>query len=191
MWNLHRLIRISNSEGIARRFFVTNGFDGALTMIGLFMGFYLGQQVPVEIAIKACLGAAIALLVSGSTSAYISEAAERKREIQELEAAMAKDLDASLHGRAARVIPWFVAMVNGLSPLTICLLVMTPLWLEVTNHPLPGNVFIWCLSLSLVVIFILGLYLSRISGQHWLVSGCKALLIAGVTVSIIFVLDGL
>jgi len=191
MWNLHHLIQISNSEGIARRFFVTNGFDGALTMIGLFMGFYLGQQVPVEVVIKACLGAAIALLVSGSTSAYISEAAERKKEIQELEAAMVKDLNSSLHGRAARVVPWFVAMVNGLSPLTICLFVMTPLWLEVAGHPLPGNVLIWCLSLSILVIFTLGLYLSRISRQHWLISGLKALLISAVTVAIILLLDGL
>ena len=109
MWNLHRLIRITESEGIARRFFVTNGFDGALTMIGLFMGFYLDPQIPVEVAINACMGAAISLFVSGSTSAHISEAAERKKEIQELEAAMVKDLRASLHGQAA-------ASCLGLSP---------------------------------------------------------------------------
>ena len=33
-------IRITRSQRIARRYFVVNGFDGALTMLGLLMGFY-------------------------------------------------------------------------------------------------------------------------------------------------------
>jgi hypothetical protein len=33
------LLRISRSHGILRRYFVVNGFDGALAMLGLMRGF--------------------------------------------------------------------------------------------------------------------------------------------------------
>jgi hypothetical protein len=35
------LLQVSHSEEIMRRYFVVNGFDGALTMLGLLMGFYV------------------------------------------------------------------------------------------------------------------------------------------------------
>ncbi len=191
MWHHHlnRLIKVTNSQGIARRFFVTNGFDGALTMIGLFMGFYLSEGATVAVAAQAGIGAAIALFMSGSTSAYISESAEREKEITELESAMSKDLSNSLHGQAARLIPFWVAMVNGLSPLLIALFIMTPLWLTLGGFVLPGNVFVWVISLSAFVIFVLGIYLSTISRQHWLLSGIKSLFIAAATLMVILLLD--
>lgn len=191
MWHnqLTRLIKVTNSQGIARRFFVTNGFDGALTMIGLFMGFYLSEGATVAVAVQAGVGAAVALFMSGSTSAYISESAEREKEINELENAMSKDLTNSLHGQAARIIPFWVAMVNGLSPLLISLLIMTPLWLTLGGIQLPGNVFLWVIGLSAFMIFVLGIYLSTISRRHWLLSGIKALSIAGTTLLVILLLD--
>ncbi|MDX1694030.1 MAG: hypothetical protein R3208_09705 [Ketobacteraceae bacterium] len=193
MWHQHlsKLIEVTDSQGIARRFFVTNGFDGALTMIGLFMGFYLSDDATVAVAIKAGVGAAVALFMSGSTSAYISESAERAREIAELENAMSKDLSGSIHSQAARIIPFWVALVNGLSPLIISLLIMSPLWLNLAGITLPGNIFLWVIGLSGIAIFVLGLYLSTVSGQHWLVSGIKAILIAGTTLLVILLLDSI
>ena len=64
------LFSISKSRLIARRYFVVNGFDGALTMLGLLMGFYVGNDsVDLHLLITACMGAAIALSVSGVSSA--------------------------------------------------------------------------------------------------------------------------
>ena len=73
---LSRLLSITRSYGIVRRYFVVNGFDGTLTMLGLITGFYVSEDVEISIIINACLGAAIALGVSGITSAYVSEAAK-------------------------------------------------------------------------------------------------------------------
>lgn len=190
MWNhrLTRLIKVTNSQGIARRFFVTNGFDGALAMIGLFTGFYLSEGASVAVAAQAGIGAAVALFMSGSTSAYISESAEREKEISELENAMSKDLSNSLHGEAARLIPIWVAFVNGFSPLLISLFIMTPLWLSLSGLILPGNVFLWVIGLSAVTIFFLGVYLSLISRQHWFISGIKSLMIAITTLVVILFL---
>lgn len=188
MWThrLVELIKISNSQGIARRFFVTNGFDGSLTMLGLYMGFYLSGDASVHVALQAGVGAAIALFMSGSTSAFISESAERRKEISELEGAMNKDLTDSLHGQAAKVIPAWVALVNGLSPLLISLFIMSPLWFSLLGFQLPGNLFLWPIGLSGFSIFLLGIYLSTISQSHWFMSGIKALCIAIATLLVIY-----
>jgi len=79
---LRRAIRISRPGSIARRYFVTNGFDGALTLLGLLMGFRVGGDVDLELALAAGFGTAVALGVSGLSSAYISETAERGRELE-------------------------------------------------------------------------------------------------------------
>ena len=78
------LLKITRSQVIARRYFVVNGFDGALTMLGLLVGFYVSEDVRLPIVINACIGVAIALGMSGVSSAYISEAAEKQRELKEL-----------------------------------------------------------------------------------------------------------
>ena len=71
-----------------RRYFVVNGYDGALTMLGLIMGFYVSDHVELAVVITTCLAAALALGMSGVSSAYISEAAERRRTLAKLEKAM-------------------------------------------------------------------------------------------------------
>ncbi len=82
------LFSISQSNLIVRRYFVVNGFDGALTMLGLLMGFHVSNNVILSVVITACMGTAIALTVSGISSAYISESAEKRQELRELEDAM-------------------------------------------------------------------------------------------------------
>ena len=130
-------LRVSRSHGIVRRYFVVNGFDGALTMLGLCTGFQLGGDVSTRVAIRACLAAAIALAMSGATSAYLSESAERRRWLADLENAMVSDLSSSTHGAAARRVPFFVAAVNGLAPLAISLVIIAPLWLAAVGFRLP------------------------------------------------------
>ena len=93
---------LARSRDIGRRYFVVNGFDGALTMLGLITGFELAGDVDIDVILGACVGTAVALGVSGLTSAYLSEAAERRRALAELEGAMVSDLSTSAHGVEAR-----------------------------------------------------------------------------------------
>ena len=46
---LKTLLHITRSHGIIRRYFVVNGFDGALTILGLCMGFYFTDQVQITV----------------------------------------------------------------------------------------------------------------------------------------------
>ena len=134
---LKYLLRITRSHSIFRRYIVVNGFDGALTMLGLITGFMVSAPVNLGLVVSACLGAAIALTASGLSSAYVSEAAERRRELAALEGAMATDLNQSLHGEAARRVPLLIALANGLAPLVISVLIITPLLLAPAGVPLP------------------------------------------------------
>ncbi len=182
---LRLLVQLTHAHKIARRYFVTNGFDGALTMLGLIMGFYASGGVPVPVAINACLGAAIALTASGLSSAYVSESAERKRELLELERALVRDLEDTAHGTAARLVPLLIAAVNGLAPLLMALVVITPLWLVDAGVSLPLGPLESSIVVAFATLFLLGIFLGSISGRFWLWSGLRTLVIALLTAGII------
>ncbi len=181
----HLLLHIYRARGIVRRYFITNGFDGALTMLGLLAGFYTSGTVSLSVAVNACLGAAIALFMSGISSAYLSESAERKKELQELEQAVLKDLNDSDYGRASRYVPVMVALVNGLSPLLLSLVIISPLWLARHGFPLPFSPFVIAITMALAVIFLLGIFLGQVSRTFWLWSGLRSLAVALLTLTII------
>jgi predicted membrane protein (TIGR00267 family) len=179
---------LTQAHGIIRRYAIVNGFDGALTMLGLLSGFMLGGGAPLPTMMAACIGAAVALGVSGLTSAYLSESAERRRSLAELESAMITDLRGSDHARAARLLPWLVAIVNGASPVLVSLLIITPLWLAQLGVLLPLEPVLGAIVVAFVCIFGLGAFLGRVAGTSWLFSGTKTLLIALATMLLILAL---
>jgi len=186
------LWKLSQAGQIARRYFVTNGFDGALAMLGILLGFYTGGELPLIVAISACLGVAIALGISGFTSALLSETEERKKELKELEESLVAPLKESDYGKASQITPWVIAAVNGLSPFLISLFIIVPLWLGEAGMglPLPLSPLETSISFSFLVIFFLGVFLGRISDTFWLWSGLRAVLIGLVTAGIIFLVSG-
>ena len=187
---LRFLFQLTHAQTIARRYFVTNGFDSALTMLGLTMGFYSSNNVDTSIIISACLGAAIALTISGLASAYVSETAEREKELKELEQAVVGNLKDTAHGRAARWVPILIAMVNGFAPLLIALLIMTPLWLSQAGIALPLTALESSIALAFLTLFLLGAFLGTVSGRFWLWGGLRTLIIAIFTAGIILLLTG-
>ena len=182
------LLEISHSEEIMRRYFVVNGFDGALTMLGLLMGFYVSEFVDFTVVITTCLAAALALGMSGVSSAYISEAAERRRTLMELEKAMVTSLDESHHARATTWIPWLVALVNGIAPLLIGLIIISPIWIAHNGMLLALEPLPMAMIVALFIIFLLGVFLGRIGGTFWLWSGLQSLVVALMTVGLIYLL---
>ena len=180
------LLRITRTHDIVRRYFVVNGFDGALTMLGLVIGFLISGTTELSVIINVCLGAAIALGMSGASSAYVSEAAERKRALEKLEKSMIKDLHASAHGEAARGVPLLIALVNGLAPLSISLLILVPLFAENAGAVLPVSPLYMAVLIALLLIFLLGVFLGRVAGVSWLRSGIQTLLVAIATATLIY-----
>ena len=180
------LLRITRTHEIMRRYFVVNGFDGALTMLGLILGFVVSGATALSVIINVCLGAAIALGVSGVSSAYVSESAERKRALGELEDAMIADLHDSAHGEAARGVPLLIALVNGFAPLIISLLILTPIFLANAGFVLPVSPLYAAVAITLGLIFLLGVFLGSIAGVSWWRSGVQTLLVAVLTAGLIY-----
>ena len=184
------LLDITRTQDIMRRYFVVNGFDGALTMLGLIIGFIVSTPANLSVIINVCLGAAIALSMSGLSSAYISESAERRRALRKLEQAMISDLQESAHGDATRWVPMLVALVNGLAPFIISLLILLPLWLSVAGITLPVPPLYAAIIVALLLIFLLGVFLGRVAGISWLRCGVQTLLVAVVTAVLIYLFVG-
>ena len=180
------LLHVHRARGILRRYFITNGFDGALTMLGLMTGFYTSDKAAIPVALNAAMGAAIALFMSGLSSAYLSESAERLKELNELEQALITDLKESDYGEASRWLPVVVALVNGCSPLFLSMLIMLPLWWSLLGFSLPFSPFLLAILIALACTFLLGLFLGSISKTFWLWAGLRTLAIAGLTTAIIF-----
>jgi predicted membrane protein (TIGR00267 family) len=182
---LRVLLHITRSHLIARRYFVVNGFDGALTMVGLLVGFAVSGTADLAVILNVCLGAAIALGVSGVSSAYISEAAEKRSELRALERAMLSDLRDTAYGRGTRVLPLVIALVNGSAPLVMALAIIAPVWAAHAGLALPLAPLHAALAVALVLVFLLGVYLGRISGTFWLWAGLRTLLIAVLTAALV------
>ena len=81
-------IEIAKVGEIARRYFVLNAFDGALTVLGIIMGSYVVGVKDPRVVIGASFGACLAMGVSGFWGAYMAERAERKRALKDLEMAL-------------------------------------------------------------------------------------------------------
>ena len=184
------LLDITRSRDILRRYFVVNGFDGALTMLGLIIGFIVSESDDLAVIFNVCLGAAIALGMSGLSSAYISESAERKHALDKLEHAMISDLSDSAHGEASRWVPLLIALVNGLAPLLISFLILLPIWLSISGIVLPLSPLYAAIIVALLLLFLLGVFLGSVAGISWLRSGLQTLLVAMVTAALIYLFTG-
>ena len=76
-------LAITHGIEIARRYLAMNAFDGILPVLGIIMGGFVSLNfrsgiVVFETSILAVFATSFAMLVSGITSSYLTESAERK-----------------------------------------------------------------------------------------------------------------
>lgn len=178
-----RYLKASGALEIARRLFVMNAFDGVLTIMGVVLGAYLSGVQDSGFVITAGVGGSIAMGISGMSGAYMAERAERMRDIRKLESAMLRDLDGTHVVRAFRTASIVVALVDGLSPAIAAFLLISPFFLVPLISMSAAAML--SLALGLVVLFLLGLFLARISEEVALISGLKMLLVGVLTIVIV------
>lgn len=177
------LIDDPHTRSIARRYFISNGFDGTLTSIGIIVGAVLSGIPTGTIVIQIGLGAAVGLGTSAVWSVWEIERAETLAEIKRLEQAMLTDLDdthieRSQHG--ARVIR---ASASGLGPLLGVLLPIAPFAFENSLFTMT-QAGIMGVALGILVLGLFGAYMSSISGKRWYISAIRMGL-AGLVVALI------
>lgn len=94
MENWKTYVEITNLAAIARRYFVNNFYDGAITITGVLLGFlasvFKGQFINSNLIILTGLGTCISMFISGFSGSYLSEKAEQRKVNIEIKKAMGR-----------------------------------------------------------------------------------------------------
>ncbi|MEB3859617.1 MAG: hypothetical protein LRS43_00235, partial [Desulfurococcales archaeon] len=114
---------------VARRMFVTNSFDSILASLGVAVGGYSSTVDPFNLALSIAGGGLAMGVFSGMLGVYLSERAERLKEITEMERKVASTLQGTIYWRAAKLAPLYVALWSGLGVVVFPLLMAMPLLL--------------------------------------------------------------
>lgn len=153
-------------RSISRRYFISNGFDGTLTSIGIAVGSYL-TGVPSGLTVfKVGLGAAVGLATSGVWSVWEIERAEKLAEVQEKEKAMLRELDGTdlmdrkMQGRALN------AVMSGTGPLLGIILPISAFLLEAATLTMLQATLL-AIGIGVGLLFAFGAYMGSISKQRW------------------------
>ncbi|QLG48131.1 VIT1/CCC1 transporter family protein [Natrinema halophilum] len=183
MASLRTLLADEDVRSISRRYFISNGFDGTLTSIGVVVGAYLSGVTDGFTVFTIGLGAAVGLGTSGVWSVWEIERAEKQAELMRIERAMLTDLqDTTLRDRreGARKIN---AVASGIGPLIGIILPLLPFLARgVLFSPLEATIV--AVGIGVVVLFTFGAYLGSISKQNWIVAGVRMGL-AGIVVAVL------
>jgi len=178
-------LSMTEGENILRRYFVMNGFDGALTALGIILGSLIARNFAnPEQLILSGIGASIAMGVSGFWIAYLTEKAERTRERKELEKSMVTDLNNTRISKANFWTSIVIGAVDGLSPFIFSLIAISPFFFVLSGLTMQVA-YIISISVITVEVIILGLFLGAVSKENKIFYALKiipaALLVAGLT----------
>lgn len=179
---------IADVGEIARRYFAMNAFDGVLTIIGVLMGSFVAGVTQTKIVVVTGLSTSVAMGISGLWGSYLTESAERRHEMGELEKHTLVDLRDTKIGRASRLAAVIVSLVDGLSPFMAAVLVLVPFFLA----PLFAEVrWVYYVSfgIALALLFLLGVFLGRISRGNLVLSGLKTVVAGAVCMTVSYFVE--
>jgi len=178
---------LARIDEIGRRYFAMNAFDGILTMLGVVMGAYIGGIDSARVVFTTGLATSMAMGVSGLWGAYMTESAERKHSLRELEQAMLADMQNTKQARASRFAVVVVALIDGLAPLVAGGLVILPF---ILSGLLPDIITSYIAStvLALALLFALGAFLAKVGHSNLVHSGFRMILAGLVCVGLSFLL---
>jgi predicted membrane protein (TIGR00267 family) len=181
-------LRITKASGIARRYFVMNGFDGAMTVFGIVLGSWIAGVSKSKIIVLAGLGACLAMGFSGFFGALMAEKAERERRLKEMEEATNNNVD-PIHYEAARFVTFYVAFIDGLSPALTAIISLMPFILVSAGLMPIWNAYVISLTLSLATLFLLGIYLGKVAKENGWLYGVAMLTVGAFTALIVFLIQ--
>jgi len=181
-------LRITKASGIARRYFVMNGFDGAMTVFGIVLGSWIAGVSKSKIIVLAGLGACLAMGLSGFFGALMAEKAERERHLKEMEAVTNNNVD-PIHYEAARFVTFYVAFIDGLSPALTAIISLMPFILVSAGLMPIWNAYVISLTFSLATLFLLGIYLGKVAKENGWFYGVAMLTVGAFTALIVFLIQ--
>lgn len=182
---IRRYIKVSEITPISRRYFVMNAFDGATTILGIVVGAYIAEITEESLMIWSGLGATLAMGLSGFVGAYMTEEAERGRKLQTLEKSMLITLENSVVGKASRFAPLWAAIIDGVSPALASLVCLAPFFASSNGLVSLSLAIQISIATALSIMFLLGVFLGKISRRNMLLHGMKMLTV-GLIITLVF-----
>ncbi|QGN07041.1 hypothetical protein Hrd1104_06855 [Halorhabdus sp. CBA1104] len=185
---LRELLEDEDVRSISRRYFISNGFDGTLTSIGIIVGSFLGGSTNMEV-IRIVAGGTVGLAASGVWSVWEIERAEKLAELKRVEAQMLTDLEETrLHDHKADARKVNAAM-SGLGPTIGMLLPIVPYFFVGVALSM-----LWATVIGVLVgvglLFVFGAYMGNLSEQNWVIAGLRTGLVGLVVGAINIGLPG-
>ncbi|WP_265109865.1 VIT1/CCC1 transporter family protein [Halosolutus halophilus] len=181
MTDLRTLLADEDVRSISRRYFISNGFDGTLTSIGIVVGAYLSGVSEGITVVTIGLGAAVGLGTSGVWSVWEIERAEKQAELLRIERAMLTDLDGTSPQQRQAGARKINAVASGIGPLIGIVLPLLPFLAHGVLFSLLEATLV-AVAIGVAVLFCFGAYLGSISKQNWIVAGIRMGL-AGIVVA--------
>ena len=180
---------VTQVRGIARRYFIMNGFDGSMTMFGIVIGSWVAQITEAGVIVAAGLGACLAMGVSGFFGAFMAERAERKGHLRVLEAEPTQP--DPIHYEAHKFVSVYVALIDGISPTLTAIVSLAPFILTHGGLLSIETAYIISPTLTLVTLFSLGFYLGKIARENVWLYGVQMLTVGIITAVLIFLLENI
>lgn len=192
-----RALELTKGVEIARRYLAMNAFDGALTMLGLILGglITINPAIPDEASLQfnaillAAAGTSIAMAISGFSGSYLTESAERDREVDELGKAMLTDMSDTMYAKATRTTSVVVALVDGASPAIAAFIIIIPLFFVPYGYLGYRMAFYIAIAICMALLFCLGLFLGAVSKKNMWAYGVRTLFAGILTAILMFIIS--
>ncbi len=176
--------RIAEIDALARRYFTLNSFDGILTTVAILLANFFADVTLRSIIVTSSIGAATAVAISGFYGAYITEKAERMGKIRKLENTIGLRLTKTQFEEAHTFAILALALIEGLSPFIISSLIVLPFFIMDSIEGAYYSAF----SIAGLALFLLGIFLGKISKENLILSGIKMFIVGVVcTITVIIV----
>ena len=153
---------------------VRGAIDGCLSVLGVVIGAY---GIDSSLLLSAALAGNLANGMSNVLAAFSASSAQRSAHLRALERAMLTDLQGTEPDQAARSGAVWEAASDGLATMAGGSVPVIPFFM------FPAAIAIgWSITLSLLVMFVLGAWAGRFSRQGMLLSAVKLVTLAILTV---------
>ncbi len=158
-----------NTGPAVRRFFINTLFDSTFMLLGIVVGSAFTAKIDPSIVLATMTTSSLALGISTGVSVYEAEDLEQERRIAEIEKGMLKDMDKTLIGKTAKKSVAITALINFLTPLISCAVMILPFLLVKIGFLKIEWASRISVLLAFMMLFVMGAYMGKMGNRNpWL-----------------------
>lgn len=192
---LEEELLVTGRYSVARRHVAEAVFEGVLPMLGIILAGYISAHmqelfVVFEATLLAAVGTSIAHFVSGFGGAYLTERAEGHHLIEELKKnSKSLKLSPSLIVSMEHETTMLISFIKGAVPAVSVLITASPMFFAIFGFIDYLGSFLVSIGVGLTLLFMLGIFLGKISKTNIWMSAVKTLFAGLLTLALLFVVS--